>query len=83
MKFTCSTEALNQAIMNVSLAVSPKSSLVALEGISISASDSSLSLAGYNLEMGITSRIEAKIIENGSVVIPAKIFSDIVKKTAS
>ena len=37
MKFLCNTDLLNKAIMNVSLAVAPKSRLVALEGILIQA----------------------------------------------
>ncbi len=83
MKFTCSTSQLSQAIANVSLAVSPKSTLPALEGILVTAKKDSLTLIGYNLELGITSNLPAKTIEEGEVVIPAKLFSEIVRKTAS
>ena len=83
MKFTCSTAQLNQAIANVSLAVSPKSTLPALEGILVTARGKTLTLVGYNLELGITSTLPAKIEEEGEVVIPAKLFSEIIRKTAS
>ena len=83
MKFTCSTSQLSQAIANVSLAVSPKSTLPALEGILVTAKKDTLTLIGYNLELGITSNLPAKTIEEGEVVIPAKLFSEIVRKTAS
>lgn len=82
MKFTCSTAQLNQAIANVSLAVSPKSTLPALEGILLTAKNGILTLVGYNLELGITSTLPARIEEEGEVVVPSKL-SEIVRKTAS
>lgn len=83
MKFTCETQALGQTIANVSLAVSPKSTLASLEGILVTAKDKKLTLVGYNLELGITATLPAKVEEEGQVVIPAKLFSEIVRKTAS
>ena len=83
MKFSCETQALGQTIANVSLAVSPKSALSALEGILVTAKDKTLTLVGYNLELGITGTLPAKVEEEGQVVIPAKLFSEIVRKTAS
>lgn len=83
MKFNCKTTTLNQAIMNVSLAVSPKSSLPALEGILIRAQDGCVKMIGYNLELGISTSLEARVTEEGEVVIPAKLFSEIVRKTDS
>lgn len=83
MKFNCKTSALSQAITNVSLAVPPKSSLPALEGILIKAKDDVINLVGYNLELGITTSVEARVTEPGDVVIPAKLFSEIVRKTDS
>lgn len=83
MKFTCGTQTLSQAIANVSLAVSPKSTLPALEGILVTAKAGTLTLVGYNLELGITSTLPAKVEDEGQVVIPAKLFSEIVRKTAS
>lgn len=83
MKFNCDTQQLNQAIMNVSLAVSQKSGLPSLEGILVRAADNTVKLVGYNLELGITTSIEAKVTEDGEVVIPARLFSEIVRKTDS
>lgn len=83
MKFICETQALGQTIANVSLAVSPKSTLASLEGILVTAKDKTLTLVGYNLELGITAALPAKVEEEGQVVIPAKLFSEIVRKTAS
>ena len=54
IKFTCKTQELNQAINSALLAVSPKSTLLALEGILVRAAIKDVSLESYNLEMGIT-----------------------------
>ncbi len=83
MKFTCSTASLSQAIARVSLAVSPKSTLPALEGILVTAKNNTLTLVGYNLELGITATLSAQVQEEGSIAIPAKLFSEIVRKTVS
>lgn len=83
MKFSCNTELLNKAITNVSLAVSPKSNLAALEGILLQAHKDTITLMGYNLELGITTSLKAKVEEIGEIVIPAKLFSEIIRKTES
>lgn len=59
MHILCDKQALIDAVGNVQRGVSGKSTLPALEGILLRASGSSLFLAGYDLEMGITTTIEA------------------------
>lgn len=83
MEFICNTQLLTSAILNVGLAVSPKSSLLALEGILICAKGEVITLTGYNLELGINTQIYADIVKEGSIVIPAKLFTDIVRKVDS
>lgn len=83
MKFTCQTGELGDAIMNVSLAVSAKSNIAALEGILVSAAEDGIKLLAYNLELGITTLLRASVSENGAVVIPAKLFSDIIHRIES
>lgn len=79
MKFVCDKNALVNAISIVSRTVSPKSSLAFLEGIYMAA-DQELRLTGYNLETGITVRMDAKIRQTGECVMPTRMFSDIVRK---
>lgn len=79
MKFTCDKNLLSNAISIVSRTVSPKSSLAFLEGIYLSAGEE-LKLTGYNLETGITVRVEAKVREGGECVMPTRMFSDIIRK---
>ena len=79
MKFTCEKTLLSNAISIVSRTVSPKSSLVFLEGIYIAAGDG-LQLTGYNLETGITVRVEARVRQGGECVMPTRMFADIIRK---
>lgn len=79
MKISCLRSDLQSAISNVSRAVSTKSSIPALEGVLLKAYDGNLNISGYNLEIGITTDIEATIKEEGEIVISAKLFFDIVR----
>ncbi|MBR1482730.1 MAG: DNA polymerase III subunit beta [Ruminococcus sp.] len=79
MKFSCLRSDLQSAISNVSRAVSTKSTIPALEGVLIKAYGEELNISGYNLEIGITTDVEATIQEQGEVVISAKLFFDIVR----
>ena len=80
MKILCSRQQLVEAVTNVQRAVSTKSSVPALEGILLRTSAGELTLCGYDLELGMTTAIEAAIQESGSVVLGAKLFSDIVRR---
>ncbi len=80
MKITCLRTDLANAVSNVSRAVSTKASLPALEGVLIKAYGSHLNISGYNLEIGITTDIEATILNEGEIVVSAKLFLDIVRK---
>ncbi len=79
MKFLCEKATLTNAISIVSRTVSPKSSLAFLEGIYLAAGED-LRLTGYNLETGITVRLDATIRRTGECVMPARMFADIVRK---
>ncbi|MBQ2774967.1 MAG: DNA polymerase III subunit beta [Clostridia bacterium] len=80
MKFVCSTAELSEACLNVQRAVSTKTSIPAVEGILIKALGGELILTGYDLELGITTSIDATIEENGSIIINARILCDILRK---
>lgn len=80
MNITCNKQALIDAVTNVQYAVSGKSTLPALEGILLKTANSSLFLAGYDLDMGITTTIEAEVREPGEIVLSAKLFSEIVRR---
>lgn len=79
MKFSCEKALLYAAVATASRAVAPKSSIPAMEGILIEAG-SLLRLTGYNLETGIQATVPAEITEKGSLVLSARLFSEIVRK---
>ena len=79
MKFSCEKALLQAAISTTSRAVSPKSSIPALEGILLEAG-SDLRLTGYNLETGIRTIVPADIREKGTLVLGARLFGEIVRK---
>lgn len=79
MKIICNTSILAEAVMNVQKAVMTKTAMPILEGILFTAEDNGVKLTGYDLEIGIETTIEADIIEEGSVIINAKTFCDIIR----
>ena len=79
MKFSCEKALLQAAISTTSRAVSPKNSIPALEGILLEAG-SDLRLTSYNLETGIRTIVPADIREEGTLVLGARLFGEIVRK---
>lgn len=80
MKFQCSKNVLNEAVSNVQRAVSTKSTMPALEGILLRSDNNRLTLCGYDLEICITTTIDADIQEEGAAVVKARLFSEIIRK---
>lgn len=80
MKITCNTQNLLEAVLNVQHAVSNKSCLTALEGILMKTEKNKVTLCGYDLELGITTQIEANVEEDGGIVLGSKIISDIIRR---
>ena len=79
MKFSCEKALLQAAISTASRAVSPKSSIPALEGILLEAGQE-LRLTGYNLDTGIRTIVPAEISETGTLVLAARLFGEIIRK---
>ena len=79
MRLNCSRKKLMDSINIVSKAVATRTPMPILDGILMSASDG-LTLTGYDMETGIESRMEADILASGSVVVPARVFTEIVRR---
>lgn len=79
MKIICDSAKLAKSCMNVQRTVSGKSTIPALEGILIRASHDSVNLTGYDLEVGTDTYIPAEVEEEGSVVLNARHFCDILR----
>lgn len=80
MKITCNRQKLNEAVLNIQRAVSTKSSVPALEGILLKAGQNEISMCGYDLELGMTTKIESEVTESGSIILNAKLLGDIVRR---
>ena len=79
MKIICNTSILAEAASNVQKAVMTKTTMPILEGILFTTDENGLKLTGYDLEIGIETVVEADIIEEGSVILNAKTFCDIIR----
>lgn len=80
MKFICNTNELSVACQNVQRAASTKTAIPSIEGILMVAKDGLLTLTGYDLEMGITTSIAARVEEPGELVLNAHMFSETLRK---
>lgn len=81
MKFQCERYLLDDAVSIASRAAASKSPNPSLEGLLIEASVAGgIRITGFDLRKGIYTDIDADVSEAGSVVLIAKIFSDIVHK---
>ncbi|CAI2546984.1 Beta sliding clamp [Apilactobacillus kunkeei] len=90
MKFSIKRSAFIQGINMVSRAISSKTTIPILTGLKISASNEGLILTGSNADVSIETVIDRNdadneliIEEEGSIVLPARFFSGIVKKLPS
>lgn len=79
MKFSCEKILLQSAVNTASRAVSAKSSIPALEGVLIQAG-TQLTISGYNMQTGIRTNLEADVTEEGSLVLPARLFGEIIRR---
>jgi len=80
MKIFCSKDALLSGVNAVQRAVSNKNTLPVLQGIQIIAQEQSLQFAATDLEMGIRCEVPAQVLEEGTMVVPSKLFTEVVRK---
>jgi DNA polymerase-3 subunit beta len=80
MKIRCEKSSFFDAVSVVSRAVSGRSSLPILEGILLRAFDGGLELSGYDLDTGISTKIEAVVEKQGEIVLPARVLLDIARR---
>ena len=79
MKFSCEKYLLQSACGIASRAAASKSPIPALEGLLLQASDR-LTVTGYDLRKGIYTQLEAEMKEQGSVVVGARLFGEMIRR---
>lgn len=80
MRIQITQENLHKALNLLSRVASSKSSLPILSNILLKASKGTLELAATNLEVAITHTTRGKIEEEGTVTVPARLFTDFVSQ---
>ncbi len=76
MKLICTGENLKKAVFNCERVVSKKNTLPILNNILFETEKGGLKLSATNLEIGVSSKIGAKIEKEGRITIPAKLISN-------
>lgn len=80
MKIVTSKETLNNAIQVVQRAVSIRNPLPILAGIKFETLEDRVFLTATDLDIGIRCSFPAEILEQGTVVLPAKYISELVRR---
>ena len=80
MKITFYKDKMIKALNSVVKGVASKTTMPILEGILIQTNDNEIKLTTYDLEIGIEYIMECDVIEQGSTVVNAIMFSEIIRK---
>ena len=80
MKLICQGNELSDALAKVVKALPVKHTNPILEGIKLTASGDTLTLFATDLELAIEKKINAKVLLEGEIVVPGKLFADYAKK---
>lgn len=80
MKFNAAKDLLLKGIQSVHAAINTKSSLPILANILIEANEENIVLSATDLDIGMISSIPIKPNITGSITVPAKKFSDIIRE---
>lgn len=78
MKLICTQENLNKAIGIVGRVVGKNTTLAILNNVLLKAEKNRLGISSTNLELGVSCWIGGKVIEEGEVTAPTKLFSGFI-----
>jgi len=78
MKISCTQENLNRGLQISSHIASKNINLPILNNVLLKVDSGSISLLATNLEIGVKCLIRGKIEQEGSIALPAKLFTDYV-----
>ena len=80
MNFVCYKDKILKALNSVVKGVASKTTMPILEGILIQTNDNEIKLTTYDLELGIEYTMECEVKEQGSIVVNATMFTEIIRK---
>lgn len=78
MKLQVTQENLNRALSSVARVANSRGTLPILANVLVKTSNNRLSLSATNLDIAITHYIGAKVSEEGSITVPARLMQDFV-----
>jgi len=78
MKLQVTQENLNRALNSVARVANSRGTLPILSNVLIKTSNNRLSLSATNLDIAITHYIGAKVADEGSITVPARLMQDFV-----
>jgi DNA polymerase-3 subunit beta len=79
MRAVCNTDLFGKKLALVSRGVSARSTIQLLGGILLEAKEGSVRLSATDMEISIQTTAAAEVKDEGRVVIPARIFNDVVR----
>ena len=80
MKFTIDTQSFSEALSTASHAMSARSTMPVLEGILIETDGGFLNITCSDGGMTISARVMAHIQEDGRVIVPGRLFQDVIRR---
>jgi DNA polymerase-3 subunit beta len=83
MKFVVIRSNIKEAIIAVQRATNENGNLPILKNILINTSENGIAVTATNLEIAITSFISGKVIEGGSITVPAQLISNLLNNLQS
>jgi len=84
MKFSCDQQVLNKALNIVSKAVSTRTTIPTLKGILLEIKEEGiLTMTASDMDISIEEKLNVNSYESGAVIVPAKLFGDVIRKLPS
>ncbi|HUA03144.1 MAG TPA: DNA polymerase III subunit beta [Solirubrobacteraceae bacterium] len=79
MKISCDREALLRQLQTVSRVASTRSAIQALSGVQLAAKSDGCELQATDMDVGLRVPLEAEVVREGIVVLPARLLLDVVR----
>ena len=79
MKISLEREALLRQLQTVSRVASTRSAIQALSGVQLAASETGCELRATDMDVGLRVPVEAEVVREGVVVLPARLLLDVVR----
>ncbi|MBV8218570.1 MAG: DNA polymerase III subunit beta [Solirubrobacterales bacterium] len=79
MKISCDREALLRQLQTVSRVASTRSAIQALSGVQLTARSIGVELQATDMDVGLRVPLEAEVLREGVVVLPARLLLDVVR----